>query len=659
MSLSVIQRILVGFGGLLALLLIVATAGFIGLEKVESGLEQATGNIANINKISNQINQNLAKADTTVLQYLLSRSPKTLKQLKTSFEDSKKKIQTLFNSTSEQVQDYPNLVNILKQSKVEVAAFYQFTDMAFKNHERMLKLQAKIPDGKFDLKDDISYLLDNLNTIKKNHPNEQKGFAASYLIDQFESLKASISDYFDSTNLKNMLALKQTMAKNFSSMGQNLTYLDDSDSSDSVKQVKQEVLGDDSVVENYYHFISLDQQSESIASKLVDKMDVISGLSKQTIDMTEQLREAAKDSAKQAAYFSKLFMAVVVLVSVLIAVLITLWVSRSIRKPLASVMLVLGKISDGDFTQRSQVSSKDEFGELSRWVNQLVTKLQSVMQDVNKAANDVADSAERNVRIASETKMLMNTQSDRSSNIATAMTEMLATVQDVAKNAEITLNQVQEVDTLAVESRNNMSSNIHEVEQLVAQLESSEGVVNELDEHSKNIGKILEVIQDIAEQTNLLALNAAIEAARAGEQGRGFAVVADEVRSLANRTHTSTEEIQSVISLLQGGVSKTVAAMQESKDKAYSSVKETRMVGEALDTLQTRMVEVRDLSTQIATAAEQQSLVAQDINKSVHEISAMSEEATKSADLSEKDSEQLFDLSSNTKQLLAQFKIEP
>lgn len=466
-----------------------------------------------------------------------------------------------------------------------------------------------------------------------------------------------MSDYFDSTNLKDMLGLKQTIAQNFSSMGQNLTYLADSDTNDSVKQMKQEVLGDNSVVENYYNFIRLDQQSESIASKLVDKMDAISSLSKQTVEMTEQLREEAKNSAKQAAYFSKVFMAIVVLVSVLIAVLITLWVSRSIRKPLASVMLVLGKITDGDFTQRCQVASKDEFGELSGWVNQLVTKLQSVMQDVNKASNDVADSAERNVRLAGETKTLMNTQSDRSSSIATAMTEMLATVQDVAKNAEITLNQVQEVDTLAVESRSKMSSNIHEIEQLVAQLESSEGVVNELDEHSKNIGKILEVIQDIAEQTNLLALNAAIEAARAGEQGRGFAVVADEVRSLANRTHASTEEIQSVINLLQGGVSKTVAAMQESKDKAYSSVKETRTVGEALDTLQTRMVEVRDLSTQIATAAEQQSLVAQDINKSVHEISAMSEEATKSADLSEKDSEQLFDLSSNTKQLLAQFKI--
>ena len=191
MSLSVVQRILVGFGGLLALLLIVAAAGFIGLEKVESGLEKATGNIANINKISNQINQNLAKADTTVLQYLLSRSPDTLKRLKVSFEESKKKIQTLFTNTSEQVQDYPKLAKILEKSKAEVTAFYQFTDMAFNNHERMLQLQAKIPDGKFDLKDDLSYLIDNLNRIKKNHPNEQKGFAASYLVDPYI---AAISD---------------------------------------------------------------------------------------------------------------------------------------------------------------------------------------------------------------------------------------------------------------------------------------------------------------------------------------------------------------------------------------------------------------------------------------------------------------------------------
>lgn len=657
MSLSVIQRILVGFGGLLILLLVVAAVAFTGLEKVEGGLDKVTGNVAKVNKTSNQLNQYLAKADTTVLQYLLSRSPNSLSKLKASFEETKKNIHSLSLKIVDQAKEYPRMLPVLDKSREEAEAFYQYTDMAFKNHEKMLQLQAKIPDGKFDLKDDLSYLIDNLNMIKSDNTGTQKGFAAAYLVDQFESLKVSINDYFDSSKLKNMLELKNTMAKTLSSMGNNLTYLDDADTSESIKQISQEVLGKDSVIENYYQFVSLDQESESIANKLVENMGVISALAKETVEMTEVLREQAKDEASQAARLSKLVMGIAVLISVLIAIVITLWVSRSIRKPLGIVMSVLGKIADGDFTQRSQVTSKDEFGELSRWVNQLVIKLQSVMQDIDKSASDVSSSAEKNVHLASETKTLMSSQSDKTTSIATAMTEMAATVQEVAKNAEVTMNQVQQADQLAEESRNKMGSNVQKVEKLVEQLEESTLVVNELNSHSQNIGKILQVIQEIAEQTNLLALNAAIEAARAGEQGRGFAVVADEVRSLATRTHDSTEEIQNVINLLQDGVSKTVTSMERSRESAYSSVEETRAVGEALNTLQTRMVDIRDLSTQIATAAEQQSLVAQDINESVHEISVMSGEATQSADLSEKDSELLFDLSSNQKQLLAQFKI--
>lgn len=320
-------------------------------------------------------------------------------------------------------------------------------------------------------------------------------------------------------------------------------------------------------------------------------------------------------------------------------------------------MAVLAEIAKGDFTQRSQVNSKDEFGDLSRWVNDLVDNLQGLIKSINQTANQVAESAQDNVLRSGGSKKLMSSQNDQTTSVASAMTEMVATVQEVEKSTEVTFHQVQSVDQRATENRVKMEANIKEVEALVEKIEHSVAVVNQLDEYSQNIGRILEVIQGIAEQTNLLALNAAIEAARAGEQGRGFAVVADEVRTLATRTHDSTEEIQSVIGQLQKGVKETVVSMEACCNSAYTSMSETRSVGESLAALQECMQEIRDMSTQISTAAGQQSVVAQDINRSIHDISSMSEQASDSASQSELSSTDLAALAGKQKDLLSKFKV--
>ena len=290
-------------------------------------------------------------------------------------------------------------------------------------------------------------------------------------------------------------------------------------------------------------------------------------------------------------------------------------------------------------------------------MNGLVAKLQSVMAEIDQASNEVASSAGSNVRLAGDSKRLMVAQNERTTEVASSMSEMVFTVDQVAKSSEVILHQIQSVDQGTNQSRAQMDANIQKIEGLLEQIEESTAVVNQLDEHSKSIDRILDVIQDIAEQTNLLALNAAIEAARAGEQGRGFAVVADEVRTLATRTHSSTEEIQQVIAQLQLGVSKTVGSMETSRQSASSSAEEAREVGQSLVELQNNMAEIRDLSTQIATAAEEQSAVAQEIKQNVMEISEMSEKAALGADQSEKDSQGLSKLASHQKQLLSQFKI--
>ncbi|UTV99094.1 methyl-accepting chemotaxis protein [Marinomonas rhizomae] len=657
MSLSVIQRILFGFGILLLLLLMIAASGFFGINKIEDRLNVVTGNVASISSTSNALKEDLNLSNAAVLQYLLSKSPDSLESLSERFLNYKQRFNDVSEQLSTQLQGFPAMSGVLENINTEVKDFFSSTDIAFSNHKKMLELQAGIPNEKLDLKDSILFAAEDLELLVTDGDTPEIQFAASYMHSQVESLQVTVNDYFDLRNLERMQELRDSMASIITSLKDKQSYLNDDNINGLVSEIEAGVISDDGVIAKFYKNARLVQESEVLAKQLSDSMDVVNTSVQKLLAEASSIGDKAKQEASDAASLSTLIIEVVLVISVIIAVLVAIWVSRSIRQPLKEVMSVLGKIADGDFTQRSKVKTKDEFGELSNWVNGLVAKLQTVMSEIDRASNEVAESAGSNVRLASDSKRLMSAQNERTTEVASSMSEMVSTVDQVAQSSEVILRQIQSVDQRANQNREQMDTNIHKIEHLLEQIEASTTVVNELDEHSKSIDRILEVIQGIAEQTNLLALNAAIEAARAGEQGRGFAVVADEVRTLATRTHSSTEEIQTVIAQLQQGVTKTVGSMEESRKSATSSVEEARTVGLSLVELQSSMAEIRDLSTQIATAAEEQSAVAQEIKQNVLEISEMSEQAAQGSDQSERDSEGLSKLASHQKQLLSQFKI--
>ncbi|WP_111637693.1 methyl-accepting chemotaxis protein [Marinomonas shanghaiensis] len=657
MSLSVIQRILFGFGVLLLLLLLIAASGFVGIQKIEDRLNVVTGEVADISSISNTLKEDVSLANAAVLQYLLSKTPDSLEDLSARFVKHKQEFSDISQQLSVQLSALPQMKQALDSINVEVARFFGYTDVAFSNHKTMLELQAVVPDEKLDLKDAINFAAEDLAILVTDGDTSEIQFAASYMHSQIESLQVSVNDYFDVRSLAKMQELRDAMASIITSLKDKQSYLNDDNIKGLVSEIETSVMSDDGVVAKFYENARLTQESEVLAKQLSDSMELVNVSVQKLLSEASSMGNQAKAEATDAASLSTLIISIVLVISIVIAVLVALWVSRSIRLPLKEVMNVLGKISDGDFTQRSAVKTKDEFGELSSWVNSLVAKLQSVMMEIDQASNKVADSAGNNVRLASDSKRLMVTQNERTTEVASSMSEMVATVDQVAKSSEVILHQIQSVDQRANQNRDQMDASIEKIECLLEQIEASTVVVNQLDEHSKSIDRILDVIQEIAEQTNLLALNAAIEAARAGEQGRGFAVVADEVRTLATRTHHSTEEIQQVIIQLQQGVTKTVGSMETSRQSANSSVEEVRSVGVSLAELQSSMAEIRDLSTQIATAAEEQSAVAQEIKQNVLDISVMSEQASLGADQSERDSQGLSKLASHQKDLLSQFKI--
>lgn len=657
MALSVIQRILFGFGVLLVLILISAASGFVGIKQIEDRMNVVTGEVADISTSSNALKDELSLANAAVLQYLLSQSPDALGSLLARFQSHKNQFSELSSQLSVQLENHPSMQQELSEITDEVGRFFDYTDVAFANHKTMLELQSAIPFEKLDLNDAIAFAFDDLGLLVDDGGTPEIQFAASYMQSHIDSLRVTVYDYFDINELKSLKLTQDSMRSIMVSLRDRQSYLNNRSIAGLLDEIEIGILEEDGVVAKHNENIRLKQASEVLANELSDSMSSINQSVVVLLSDAQIMAVSARQEAKDAATLSVYISGIILAISLLIALIVALWVSRSIRLPLNEVMSVLGKISEGDFTQRSKVTSKDEFGELSKWVNNLVTKLQSVMSDIDQSANEVAGSAQSNARRASDAKRLVLSQNERTTEVASSMGEMAATVNQVAKSSEVILHQIQLVDQRSSQNRIQMDANIQKIEHLLEQIEDSTLVVNQLNEYSQSIGRILEVIQEIAEQTNLLALNAAIEAARAGEQGRGFAVVADEVRTLATRTHTSTEEIQRVIDQLQSGVTKTVSSMEVSRTSATASAEEARSVGLSLTEMQHSMIEIRDLSTQIATAAEEQSAVAQEINQNVMDISRMSDQATQSAEQSEKDSEGLSTLSSRQKALLSQFKI--
>ncbi|WOD06626.1 methyl-accepting chemotaxis protein [Marinomonas sp. GJ51-6] len=656
MSLSVIQRILCGFSVLLLLLFLIAASGFWGVSKIESRLDIVTGKVSDITSTSHALKDDLSLANSAVLQYLLSKSPDSLEGLSQRFQTQKSEYTDVSARLESQLENLDVMRSALSNINNEANRFFTYTDMAFSNYKKMLDTQLLVKEEKGYLKSSLLFTLEDLSFMQEEEDFEIRS-SASFLQNSIQNIETSVVNYFESQDLQDMQSLRDSMSSTFEALKDKQAILNSDNIDSLIEELEFAILSDEGVIAKHYESVSLEQESEALAKNLSASMDKINTEVEQLLSETEHMGESAKSEASTAASLSILIIGIVLIISIAIAILVTLWVSRSIKTPLKEVMAVLGKISDGDFTQRSQVNTQDEFGELSRWVNELVSKLQSVMKDIDQSSNKVADSAANNVRLASDSKRLMSAQNQRTTEVASSMNEMTSTVEQVAKSSETILYQIQSVDQGATKSRAQMDANIQKNEQLLARIEESTIVVNQLDEYSKDIGNILDVIEQIAEQTNLLALNAAIEAARAGEQGRGFAVVADEVRTLATRTQSSTEEIQRVITQLQEGVTKTVSSMNESHTSANASVEEARLVGTALTELQRNMTEIRDLSTQIATAAEEQSAVAQEIRQNIQDISEMSEQAATGSDQSEKDSEDLSKLATHQKDLLSQFKI--
>jgi len=402
--------------------------------------------------------------------------------------------------------------------------------------------------------------------------------------------------------------------------------------------------------------------AEGYQRKGLSAKEGILGDMRNTVHQTEQLIEQLHVDITQAVdehvVSAERISLVIGLGLLLLIVGILLFLSRNILRPVQAFSSTMSRAAaERDVSLRADVTGKCEIGDMARAFNGMMDEFQALLRQVTDSAASVAAASTELAAVTEKTASGVELQRVESDQVATAMNEMASTVQEVARHAEQAAEASSNADGEAAEGARVVAQSVTGIKRLAAEVERTAATISELEKESDNIGTVLSVITGIAEQTNLLALNAAIEAARAGEQGRGFAVVADEVRTLAQRSQQSTEEIKTIIDRLQGKAQAAVQAMQGGREQAQVSVEQAEMAGGSLSAIAAAITAIRDMNTQIASAAEEQSAVAEEINQSVVRITQVAEESALGVEETTRTSGELAELAAQMQARVSSFRI--
>lgn len=370
----------------------------------------------------------------------------------------------------------------------------------------------------------------------------------------------------------------------------------------------------------------------------------------------KELRDTNMDAAEQ--YSSAFTLVVSLLIITTILTILFAWLlTRSITQPIASALEAAETIAEGNLTRPIKADGTDEAGRLLAAMQKMQEKLRDTLTRISGSATQLASAAEELNAVTDESARGLAEQNNEIEQAATAVNQMTSAVEEVARNAVSTSEASKNATASAGDGRDLVQETVNAIERMSGDVQSTATLIGNLAEESRDIGKVLDVIRGLADQTNLLALNAAIEAARAGEAGRGFAVVADEVRALAHRTQQSTSEIERMIGSIQGGTEQAVSSMRNSTERAESTLSIAKGAGLALDTINTAVVEINERNLVIASAAEEQAQVAREVDRNLVNIRDLSAQSSDGATQTSAASSELTRLAVDLNGMVSRFSL--
>ena len=401
----------------------------------------------------------------------------------------------------------------------------------------------------------------------------------------------------------------------------------------------------------------LDEANALVASQL---NELANAVTRSLIALEEQIVERTNHSADESrASYESAFRQVVtfILIAAMLTVCLAYLITRSIVRPIREAVDISEVIASGDLTRSFKAPGNDEPARLLQALATMQLQLRNTIEGISNSSNQLASAAEELNAVTEDATRGLQRQNDEVQQAATAVNEMTAAVEEVARNAVSTSEQSRETSQIAGEGQQQVSRTVTSIDKLSGTIVSTATEVQELADKAQNISRVLDVIRAIAEQTNLLALNAAIEAARAGEQGRGFAVVADEVRALAHRTQQSTSEIEEMIGTIQQGTERAVEAMGISKTMAGSTLEQATAAGEALSRITSAIAQINERNLVIASASEEQASVAREVDRNLVNIRDLSTQSAAGAEQTSSSSRELSRLAVELNDLVNRFRI--
>ncbi len=658
MGLSIVQRIIAGF----VLMLLLVLLGFISILKIRGineGLSQVSDRATPLVIAVAGLKGALQDSNRWVLTYRTSEDATQLPQLASQFKAQ----QARFVAQSKEMVRFNDVAEAgerFRQVDGATREFYGLADQVLSQHGQWiaaLDRRHELELAFIRLEDTYQWAADLLlqQTASKRSMRNKAELITSGIARDLKNIRRADAKT-DLNELEKVLAKDIEMARK---RLERVLVPDDVRQRFVVNldRMQELALGPQGLLATMRNAqqlaASLQTLNQQLDTSLVNSLALLDEMGKSAGSIASQSRIGADDAVSSAS----LWILIVSAISAAAALIIGYTTARSIQRPLQLIDRALDRMATGDMTRRIDYQSRCEFGSLTRSINTLADKTGELLSQINAGSRHLVEEASRAAEISERAMSRVQDQKSQTDQVAAAITELEVSATEVARSTDGTKREVDLADEEARAGRKQVATTRRITEQLAGAMEEAVGITHKLGEFSNNIGSILDVIRSIAEQTNLLALNAAIEAARAGDAGRGFAVVADEVRALANRTQTSTEEIQAMIENLQSSSKQVMEVMGRSQEQTQGCVSQTRAMDQALQSIAERMSAIKSMADQVAHAAQEQISVSQGVARHIAGIADVAYETEREARESAGSSEVLAELVAKQQQLIAHFKV--